>query len=277
MLRSMKDLEQYAIHATDGVIGHVQDFYFDDQTWVIRFLVVDTGTWLLHRKVLISPIAIGRPNWTEKWLPVSITQEQVKNSPEIDTEKPVSRQHEIRQLGYYGYPYYWGGAGLWGNGTYPNTLLPNYHGTVSAPEVLRTKEERTVARAQPVRNEHEDPHLRDCKVVMDYHVQAIDGDIGHVEGLLVDEETWAIRYLIVNTSNWWLGHQVLIAPEWIDDVSWLDATVSVSVTRQAVQDAPPFNSRADLDRDKETDLYDHYGRETYWNLATQGEYSLLGL
>src|SRR5664279_5288392 len=107
MLRSMNDLEDYAIRATDGTIGHVKDFYFDDAAWVIRYLVVDTGGWLSSRKVLISPIAIGRPNWTERVLPVSITKEQVKNSPDIDTQKPVSRQHEISYLGYYGYPYYW--------------------------------------------------------------------------------------------------------------------------------------------------------------------------
>jgi hypothetical protein len=277
MLRSMNDLEHYAIHATDGTIGHVQDFYFDDQSWVIRYLVVETGTWLSQRKVLISPIAIGRPNWKEKWLPVAITREQVKNSPEIDTEKPVSRQHEMRHLGYYGYPYYWGGAGLWGDGTYPNRLLPNYHGMVSAPEALQAESERTGARARAVKHQDDDPHLRDCKVVMEYHVEATDGDIGHVDGLLVDEETWAIRYLIVNTSNWWLGHQVLIATEWIEDVSWQDATVAINLTRKAVKDAPTYNSGATLDRDQEAALYEHYGRDTDWKLASQSEPSLLGL
>ena len=120
MLRSMKNLEDYAIRATDGIIGHVKDFYFDDEAWVIRYLVVDTGTWLSSRKVLISPISIGHPDWTDRVLPVSITKEQVKNSPDIDTQKPVSRQHEIQYLGYYGYPYYWGGAGLWGEGIDPS-------------------------------------------------------------------------------------------------------------------------------------------------------------
>ena len=122
MLRSMKNLEDYAIRATDGIIGHVKDFYFDDEAWVIRYLVVDTGTWLSSRKVLISPIAIGRPDWTVRVLPVSITKEQVKNSPDIDTQRPVSRQHEIGHLGYYGHPYYWGGAGLWGDGAYPGMM-----------------------------------------------------------------------------------------------------------------------------------------------------------
>jgi hypothetical protein len=264
MLRTMNDLERYAIHATDGTIGHVQDFYFDDQRWVVRYLVVETGTWASNRKVLISPISVGHADWTEKILPVSITKEQVKNSPEIDTAKPVSRQHEIRQLGYYGYPFYWGGAGLWGDGTYPNMLLPNHHDAASPPEGPQAESERTITRALPDQHDGADPHLRDCKAVMNYHVQATDGDIGHVEGLLVDEETWAIRYLIVNTSNWWLGHQVVIAPEWIQDMSWLEATVSVTLTQQAVRDAPPYDPAVQLDREQEFAIHQHYGRRRYW-------------
>ena len=268
MLRSMNDLEDYAIRATDGTIGHVKDFYFDDEAWVIRYLVVDTGTWLSSRKVLISPIAIGHPNWAEKVLPVSITKEQVKNSPDIDTEKPVSRQHEIRYLGYYGYPYYWGGAGLWGGGIYPNMMMPGYAGFVSTPHAVQSEAEKAYARAEAARHQDDDPHLRSCKAVMSYHIQATDGDIGHVQGLLVDEETWAIRYIIVDTSNWWLGHQVLIAPQWIQDVSWPDATVSVNLTRQAVKDAPPYDSAAQLDRKQEMGIYKHYGRPGYWADAT---------
>ncbi len=264
MLRSMKDLADYAIRATDGTIGHVTDLYFDDEAWVIRYLVVETGGWLSSRKVLISPIAIGHPNWAEKVLPVSITKEQVKNSPDIDTQKPVSRQHEISYLGYYGYPYYWGGAGLWGAGAYPNMLLPGYPGLVPTLPAVESEAEKADAQAELARHQDDDPHLRSCKAVMRYHIQATDGDIGHVQGLLVDEETWAIRYLVVDTSNWWLGHQVLIAPQWIEDVSWSDATVSVNLTRQAVQDAPPYDPAAPLDRKVEVGIHEHYGRPGYW-------------
>src|ERR1700722_9421735 len=122
MLRSMKDMEDYTIGATDGPIGRVKDFYFDDQAWVIRYLIVATGDESPQRKVLISPISIGRPNWSEKILPVSLTRSQVKKSPDIDTEKPVSRQQEMGYLGYYGYGQYWGGGGLWGGGLYPDML-----------------------------------------------------------------------------------------------------------------------------------------------------------
>jgi hypothetical protein len=235
MLRGLKDLESYAIHATDGNIGQVKDFYFDDEAWVIRYLVVGTGTWLAGRKVLISPIAIGHPNWTERILPVSITKEQVKESPDIDTEKPVSRQHELRYVAYYGYQNYWGGAGLWGAVPYPSMM-----------------------------DQAEDLHLRSCKAIIGHHIQATDGEIGHVQGLLVDDETWAIRYLVADTANWWLGHRVLIAPQWIQEVSWSNTAVSVDLTRQAVKGAPPYDSAAQLEREQEVGIYKHYGLPGYW-------------
>jgi uncharacterized protein YrrD len=269
MLRSMKDLEGYAIRATDGTIGHVKDFYFDDAAWAIRYLVVDTGTWLASRKVLISPIAIGHPDWAEKTLPVSITREQVKNSPDIDTEKPVSRQHELGYLAYYGYQDYWGGDGLWGEMSYPGMLLPGFAGAGSAPHAVPPDAAAVSARAEAARHPKGDPHLRSCKEVMGYDIHASDGDIGHVQGMLVDEETWAIRYLVVETGNWWLGHRVLVAPQWIQKVSWSSTTVSVNLTRQAVKDAPPYDTAAELDREREMDLHEHYGRPAYW--AAEGK------
>ncbi len=269
MLRSMHDLEDYAIRATDGIIGHVKDFYFDDEAWVIRYLVVDTGTWLSGRKVLISPIGIGHPDWTQKELPVAITKEQVKNSPGIDTDKPVSRQHEMRYLGYYGYPYYWGGAGLWGGGTFPGMMLSGYGSFGSMPYGAGAQAQEANARAEEARHKDDDLHLRSAHAVMSYHIEASDGDIGHVKGLLVDEQTWAIRYMVVNTSNWGVGNQVLIAPQWIKHVRWSDATISVNLTRQAVKNSPPYDMAAQLDRQQETRIYKHYGRPGYW--VAEGE------
>lgn len=269
MLRSMNDLENYTIHATDGAIGHVTDFYFDDEKWVIRYLVVDTGTWLASRKVLISPVAIGNPDWAGKTLPLSITKEQVKNSPDIDTAKPVSRQHEIRYLYYYGYPFYWHGTGLWGTGTYPNMGMQGYANLVSPSGVEETDLEKIHAEAAAVDDQGDDPHLRSCKAVIDYHIQATDGDVGHVQGMLVDEETWAMRYLIVNTSNWWLGHLVLVAPQWIQGVSWSDHAVSINLTRQSIKDAPVYDPAISLDREQEMNIFKHYGHPGYWEDETK--------
>jgi len=264
MLRSIKDLEGYAVQATDGTIGHVKDIYFDDEKWVVRYFIVETGSWLSSRKVLISPIAIGHPDWAERVLPVSITMEQVKNSPDIDTDKPVSRQHEMQYLGHYGYPYYWGGASLWGGGAYPGAMLTGVGYGKSGAEYLVAQADHIRAEAEADRRQDADVHLRSCKALFRYHIEATDGGMGEVKGLLVDEETWAIRYLIVETSNWWFGNQVLIAPQWIQEMSWPDATIAVNLTRQAVKNAPPYDSSVPLNRDQEMRLHQHHGRAGYW-------------
>ena len=257
MLRSVEKLEGFAIGATDGVIGRVTDFYFDDEAWVVRYMVVDTSKWLGGRNVLISPYAIGKPDWTGDIIPVTVNLEQVKNSPSIDTERPVSRQYETRFMGYYQYPYYWGGMGLWGTANYPgawrsgagNYPYLGYEGYLRAPTSDR---------------DDADPHLRSCKAVKGYHIRAKDGEIGHVQGFLVDDESWSIRYLIVNTSNWWMGHQVLVSPEWIKDIDWAESAVTVDLDRHAIKDAPVYDPLVPLPREAEISMYGHYGRHGYW-------------
>jgi hypothetical protein len=191
MLHSVKELKKYTIGATDGTIGNIKDFYFDDEAWVIRYLVVDTSAWLPGRKVLVSPFSIGKSDQAGRVFPVSISKEQIKNSPSIDTQKPVSRQHEIRYLEYYGYPYYWGGAGLWGNGAYPGMMLSASTYAGSHAEYLRARaaNARIGAEAEEQRLQYDDRHLRSCNAVNGYHVHASDGDIGHVDGFLVQKET----------------------------------------------------------------------------------------
>jgi hypothetical protein len=248
MLRSMKDMEDYTIGAIDGIIGRVTDFYFDDEDWAIRYLVVQTGDGSSTRKVLISPIGIGQPNWSEKILPVSLTCAQVQKSPDIDINKPVSRQHEMGYLGYYGYGAYWGGGGLWGAGIYPDELQAGLQNEVSSTDAPH----------------QDDVHLRSGNEIMRYYAHASDGDIGHVQGLVVDEKSWAIRYIVVNTSNWWLGHNVILSPEWIENVDWAESRVCFDLTRQAIKDSPPYDPKAPLSREHEGGLHAHYGRAGYW-------------
>jgi hypothetical protein len=195
MLRTMDDLEDYSIAATDGSVGRVKDFFFDDELWIVRYFVVETGAWTASRKILISTMSIRAPNWLNRLLPVSMTRRQ-------------ALEGALQQQG-----------------------------------------------AHP---------LRSCKTVTSAHIRAPDGDIGHVCGFLIDEENWEIRYLIVDTCNWWLGHQVLIAPEWIEGMSWDEHTVSVKLTRAAVRDAPPYRPKTQFDRDAEMRLHDHYGYPGYW-------------
>jgi hypothetical protein len=275
MLFNLKEIEGFAIGATDGVIGHVRNFYFDDEAWVIRYLVVDTGSQYANRKVLISPFALGQPNWSEKLLSAAITQTQVKNSPDIDTDKPVSRQHEMGYLGYYGYPNYWGGGGLWGAGVYPDILQAGLEPNGANKADLRARtiagEAQTAITSTP---RPTDSHLRSVNNVTRYYVHASDGDIGHVQGLLVEEKTWAVRYIIVNTSNWWLGHAVLISPEWIKDVYWADSKLVVSISRRAVKDAPVYDPHSILNRAQEQAVHAHYGLWGYWSQEARQDRSV---
>lgn len=268
MLRNLSDLQGFAIQATDGEIGQVDDFYFDDENWAVRYLVVDTGGWLSGRKVLISPYAIGVPDWDGRQLPVSLTRAQVEGSPDIDTQKPVSRQHEAYYSSYYGYPYYWGSEGLWGLGTYPGILPPDGDAT-------ETEKEEAKAASWP--QQPPDAHLRSSSELKGYHLHASDGDIGHVDDMLVEDRTWAIRYLVVNTSKWWGGHRVLVSPQWVDAVSWADSNVTVGLTRTAVQKAPEYDPDVPFDRRQEQAIFEHYGRPPYWTpLAPKEMEHLLG-
>jgi len=248
-------MEGLAIGATDGTIGKVKNFYFDDQAWVVRYLVVRTTAWLGGREVLVSPYSLGQPNWVEKSLPANISKEQVEHSPSIDSDKPVSRRYEENYLSYYGYPYYWGGNALWGESYYPAATFSE--GT--------TQEYNGYAGhlTSPVADDG-DPHLRSCNTVEGYHIHAADGEIGHVDGFLVDDFTWSIRYIVVSTSNWWTGHRVLLSPEWIQSVDWAGSRVEIAIDRQSVKDAPVYDESAPLERDAELQTYNHYGRKIYW-------------
>ena len=248
MRYSVKDLKGYAIGATDGDIGKLDDFYFDDESWTIRYLVAETGNWLLNRKVLISPFAIGKADLSKERLNVTLTKKQVEEIPSIDTDKPVSRQHEASYLDYYGFPYYWGGPSLWGPMPYPQ---------LSGATQRRNEE----ARAE--REEANDVHLCSANKVTEYHIEATDGGIGHVEDFIIDGETWEIRYMVVDTQNWWPGKQVLVAPQWIDRVSWSDSKVYVDISRETIKNGPEYHPEA-LHRKYEETLYDYYKRPKYW-------------
>jgi hypothetical protein len=252
MLRDVKNLIGFAIEATDGALGHVRDVYFDDEAWVIRYLVVDTGKWLANRNVLVSPTSMDEPMWTLRKLPVRLTREQVRASPGVDTDKPVSRQHESQFGRYYGYPNYWGSTGLWGAGYYLGAGR-------SAGSMSKGQGDARMAQLSAQESDG-DSHLRSGNVVIGYQVHATDGDIGHVQGLLVDEAVWAIRYLIIDTSNWWLGHRVLVAPEWITEVSWRDLEVRVDLSRVAIQQGPHWDPALQPDCRREVLVHRHAAR-----------------
>jgi hypothetical protein len=247
MLRNVTQLTGFAIQASDGEIGSLEQFYFDDETWAIRYLVVNTGDWLSGRLVLVSPLALRQAEWQSKRLDVALTKSQIENSPPIDTHKPVSRQHEAAYLGYYGFPSYW--------------AAPNYP---AALEVRREALAEAEASEAWSGREPADVHLRSTEAVTGYHIQASDGEIGHVRDFIVDDETWDIRYLEVDTRNLWPGKSVLVSPQWISRVSWEDSKVYVDMTTETIQNGPEWDDSIPVTREYEHRLYEYYARSPYW-------------
>jgi hypothetical protein len=250
MLINATHLKGLEIRATDGEIGTVDEFYFEDQTWALRYLVVQTGGWLGGRSVLISPFSIVRADWQAKRLEVSLTKKQVENSPDILTHQPVSRQHEAAYNQYYGYPYYWGGPFLWGPALDPAGLtMPT-----SSSDAIADRTE----------SESKDSHLRSSAAVTGYSIEAPDGEIGHVDGYVVDDHAWTVRYIEVATRNWWPGKKVLVSPAWMERVSWPESKVYVGLSREAIKSAPEYVESTPVNREYEDRLYSHYGRPPYW-------------
>jgi len=261
MLRRADDLREHTIGATDGDIGTVEDVYFDDLSWTVRYLVVDTGGWLSGRKVLLSPPSFRGVDDAGRRIETALTRRQVEESPSIDTAKPVSRQHETALGAHYGYGAYWSGPYRWGAFAYPYPLL---HAGVLPPVTESPYENRVAEELAARERENEDPHLRSARAVKGYGIRATDGDLGHVEDFLLDTQDWAIRYLVVDPRSWWPGPHVLIATDWIRGVSWNDSVVEVDVTREAVRGARRYDARGTFGRPDEISWYAEHRRPGYW-------------
>lgn len=229
MIRNVKQLKGFALHAADGAIGKVKDAYFDDSEWVVRYLVVETGSWLSGRSVLVSPLFITGVDWDAEAVEVRLTREQVKGSPDVDFDKPVSRQHEAAYFNYYRAVGYWSGPFVWGQLAYPGAARPGADTRGDMEQRMR-RGDRNV----------EDAHLRSAVEVAGYQIQARDGGIGHVEDFLFDDESWAIEFVLVDTRNWLPGKHVMIPPHWIREVNWLQHTAEVSVTRETIKERPEY-------------------------------------
>ena len=226
MLRSIKQLYGDKLGASDGDIGHVKDFYFDDQNWAIRYLVADTGSWLPGRQVLISPHSLSRLDPAGKVLRVNLTRKQIENSPSVESHKPVSRQYEEEYYRYYGWPYYWRGDALWGMSGFPILELP--------PKPV-PGEPATATGPQP---EPTEAHLRSAQAVNGYHIQASDETIGHVRDFMMDDQSWAIRQLVIKTGHRFSGKEVQIPARNVDRISYPDSTVFVNLSKEAVEKSP---------------------------------------
>ena len=249
MKRNIKSLTGFTMGATDGEIGKVKEFYFDDHTWTIRYLIVETGSWLNHRKVLIAPEALLKPDWEHEIFPVDLTKDQIKNSPDIDTEQPVSRQHEIEMYEYYPWTSYWGG-GYWGGGMGASGMMTQVHEPLK--EAVHN-ENNTAAK-----DSSGDPHLRSTHKVKGYTIHAADGEIGDVEDFIIDDSTWKLDFLVVDTGHWFPGKKVLISPKLIKEIDWDTSTVVVNAKEKEVKNSPEYDHGEPVDEAYKKSLENYY-------------------
>jgi uncharacterized protein YrrD len=210
MIYSASELRGLAVHATADSIGSIKDIYFDDHHWIVRYFVVDTGRWLPGRQIVISPVSVQCVEMATQSLHVRMTREEIENSPGIAAHQPVSRQQELRVAEYYGWPAYW-------------------------------LAESTMATHLVTEKPHGDPHLRSTAEVQGHHVYALDGVLGHVEDFLVDDSHWELRYLVVNTKNWWPARRVLIDPRAAERIDWATSTVCVKLTQAEIKSSPEYD------------------------------------
>jgi uncharacterized protein YrrD len=219
MLWNTKDLRGYAIRASDGDIGEVYEFYFDDEAWVVDYVVVYIGSWVSGKIILISRTFLGQPDNESQILPVALTKEQVENAPDVDTKNPVYRQRQRKLPNNW--PAYWGGSRL---------LIA---GAFEVYSRKKTKMEKPSAEEQEA-----DPHLRSTREVIGYRIQANDGKLGHVCDFIVDDRTWAVCSIVVKTRNWLPGREVVLPTQLVEEIRWSKYKVLVNSLRETIRNPP---------------------------------------
>ena len=248
MQRNINDLSGFTIGATDGEIGKVDEFYFDDTTWTIRYMIVKTGGWLTGREVLISPVALLAPDWEHDIMPVNLTRKQVEESPDIDTDKPISRQEEEKLFAYYPWQSYYD-AGLYGDGV----------GMMGAFPIAPIVTEDEIEQQEKTETPQKATHLRSTHELKGYTIHAEDGEIGTVSDFIVDDTTWQITFIIVKTGNLFSHKKVLISPHWIQDVKWSMEELVVTVHVDDVKNSPEYDASKPVESSYTKNLHDHYG------------------
>lgn len=256
MIRSLDDLKHYTFQARDGDVGRVQDFYFDDRSWTVRYIVLETGRWLPGRRILVAPEAIDATDWQTKRIQLGLTQETIEKSPRAELHEPVSQQHLEDLHAYYGWAPYW------------NTE-PSPMGGIPIP---RFGHPRADAAAHESDSKTEDAaHLRSVDEVLGYSIEAEDDSIGVISDFGCEEGSWTIRYLVVDTRKWLPGKRVAVSPDWVERVDWPEAAVHVDLPKRRIEESPAFDPSEPFNRETEEVLYDFYGRPKYWSESSPRE------
>jgi uncharacterized protein YrrD len=220
VIRSVSEMHNFELVATDGRIGTVDDCFFDDDRWAIRYVVVGAGLCLPRHRMLISPISVRRIEWRERRLLLWSTRHQIEHSPRIDTRQTVSRHHEMDYLDYYGYPYYWGHSDLWGTHALP--VPPTSEQSARHRKRAANPERRAADRGLT--------RMRSASEITGYAIRAADGEVGHVEDCLFDDVSWAVEYLVVNANTWSRSEHVLVAPTWVTSITSAEDSVGALIS-----------------------------------------------
>lgn len=247
MLRSIEEILGYQLETPDGKIGRLKDIYFDDSSWAVRYVVVDTGGWLSSRQVLLAPEVLGEPDLENRKIPVFLTRQRIEDSPVIMQERGISwRQQEL--LAEY---YEWSGP-------------ENRSDRSRPPGAPGSRGGATRVLLQSAATEQDDPHLKSLRALIGYHIRARGVDIGHIEDMLVQTDSWLLRYMVVDARNLLPGKKVLVSPAWVQGIDWRSAFVDVDLNPGSIKDGPAFDPSQTVSRDYERKLYDHYGGDRYW-------------
>ena len=215
--------------ATDGEIGEVKEFYFDDETWSVRYLIIETGNWFSNKKVFIVPQALLIPDWENKNFPINLTKAQIKSSPDIDTDLPISLRQEIEMYSHYAWERY-SSSGFYAGDS----------ASVMNPRPVIDEEIITENSSADSPADY-DPHLCSTERISGYHIHAINGDIGHLKDFIIDSETWKMTDLIIDTHNWIGGHKVLVPVRHVQEIQWENFKIIIDISKEYLKDCQVFN------------------------------------
>jgi hypothetical protein len=264
MLATVSELSDYTLEASDGEIGFIDELYFQQSEWLIRYLVIGLGNWFTRQHVLLVPNVVERLDTDLQKIVFDLTREQIKGSPDVLSQLPVSREKELALHRYYRWQPYWATHATEGVTFGTNAVWPRI--TSELDEEGEAERELQAAldelAEEPV--EARPFLLRSTNEVTGYYIQAADGQIGHVEDFAVDLRHWRIRYLVIDTRNWLPGRKVLVAAEWIQDIDWQSSEVTVALTKESIKNSPEYQPDR-LDRAYEARLYAHYALPGYWD------------
>ncbi len=260
MLKSINEIIGYTLFSKGDDVGKCKDLLFDDQLWTVRHMVADTGGWLVGKKVLVSPVMVQKTDWQMQSIFLDITREQLEKCPSLLEDEPVSREHERKIFQFLNCPYYWVDNGLWGHAAYPAVMT-------RVPEESAQKADEKILE-EPQAQDGEENHLRSYKEVKGYNIETSDGNIGHVDDFILEDKTWALRYVVVDTRNWLPGgKKILLSLNWVKKVIWELSLLFLDIRKEQVENSPEFDPEQPVNIEYETRLYDYYGRPFEKNIT----------